>query len=212
MRAELARRWGCCAPNRFADRAGPHRRIALGLAAVCLPLVVVSAGALAGGGLSTSGSAAAHLVSAIGCGWLAADLFRTGRVTRLNGLPHTSSVVLLGGIGMLVVFARVEPSIGFGPPILLVTGLGLLVGGYILLMTAERLRDRSLAVVGRWAIVGGAVLVGAVELGRTISMLPGAPIEAGGLGLVAVSILATGCFEARVLLRGAALLRALAQR
>jgi len=159
-----------------------------------------------------AGSAAAHLVSAVGCGWLAFDLFRTGMVNRANGLPHTSSVVLLGGIGLLVVFARVEPSIGFGPPMLLVTGLGLLVGGYILLISAERLRDRSFGVVGRLAIVGGTVLVGAMELGRTVSMLPNAPIEAGGLGLVAVLLLATGWFEARVLLRGAALHRALAQR
>ncbi len=212
MGADLARRWGCCALNRGADRAGGYRRIAVGLAAICLPLVVVAAGAIIGGGPSTTGSAAAHLVAAVGCGWLAFDLFRTGVANRANGLPHTSSVVLLGGVGLLVVFARVEPSIGFGPPMVLVTGLGLLVGGYIMMTSAERQRDRSLAVVGRWAIVGGAVLVGAMELGRTVSMLPGAPIEAGGLGLVAVLLLATGWFEARVLLRGAALHRALAQR
>jgi len=195
-----------------ADRAGSYRRIALGLAAICLPLVVAAAGAFTGEGSSTTGSASAHLVVAVGCGWLAFDLFRTGLANRNNGLPHTSSVVLLGGIGLLVVFARVEPSIGFGPPMLLVTGLGLLVGGYIMLMSAERQRDRSVAVVGRWAIVGGAVLVGAMELGRAVSISTGAPIEAGGLGLVAVLLLATGWFEARVLLRGAALHRALAQR
>ncbi len=158
--AGLARWWGCCAANRLADRAGGYRRIAAGLAAVSLPLSVVAAEAAWSGGRSSPGPALAHLVVAIGCGWLGADLLRGGSSLRVDGLPHISSGVLLIGIGLLVLVARSEPAVGFGSPMILAFGLIALIGGFVALMASERHRDRLLAVVGRWAVVGGAVVVG----------------------------------------------------
>ncbi len=147
-----------------------------------------------------------------GCAWLAVDLCRSGSALTGNGLPHLSSIALLAGIGLLVVLAPVEPAVGFGPPLPLATGLAALVGGYLVLMAAERNRDRFLVLVGRSAVVTGAVLVGTWELGRAASAHPLAPLLAVGLGAVAVALLAMAWCEARVLLRGAALYRTLVRR
>lgn len=203
--------WACSAPNRLADRAGGYRRIAIGLAALPIPLVIMGGALLADGGPASG--AMAHVVAALGCGWLACNLVQCGSSLNRRARPHASSVGLLTAIGLLIGLAPVEPTAGFGPPVLLVVGMAGLVAGYVVLMAAERRgNDRFLFMAGRWSIVAGAILVGAMQLGQTVIGFAVAPLYATGLGTVATLLLVMAWSEARVLRRGAALLRALARR
>ena len=209
--AAVARWWGCCAVNEWADRAGSHRRIAAALAVLPFPLVGLAV-VLVVDGRSSTGYALAHLAVAASSGWLAADLLSSASALNRHHRPHASSVSLLVGIGLLVGQAPVEPAVGFGPPMLLLTGMAALMTGYLVVVGAERQRDRFVAIVGRWSIVLGAVVVGAVEVGQMVLRFSVAPARAIGLGAVAFVLLVMGWCEARVLLRGVALFRALAQR
>ncbi|MEL6986065.1 MAG: hypothetical protein AAFO29_26790, partial [Actinomycetota bacterium] len=131
----------------------------------------------------------------------------------LDGSPHTSSIALVGGIVLLgILVAREDTATGFGPQALLVIGLVFLTGGYVVMAAAMRYHDRLLSMVGRAIMVLGATLVGAMELGRATYTVGSAPIEATGLGLVAVALLLTAACEARLLVRGAALYWNLARR
>lgn len=205
--------WSDCALNHAGDRAGGYRRIAAGLAALPGPLLIAAVGGLSVEEPSV-GSALARVLVAVACGWLARDLVRHASANGVNGSPHTSSIALAGGIVLLAILVAREETVavGFGPPALLVSGLVALVGGYIVFAAATAYHDRLLAMVGRGIVVVGAGLVGVIEFGQAVLIGRGAMIEAIGLGLIAVVLLATAACEARVLMRGAALYRTLARR
>lgn len=209
-RAALLRWWGCSAPNQMADRACRFRRLAIGLAALPIPLVIM-AGVLVADDRSTR-YAIAHLVVAVGSAWLAFDLIDRASSLNRRGRPHASSVVLLIGLGLLIGVAVIDPMAGFSPPVLSAIGLSMLVVGYLALLAAERCDEPLLFMAGRWTIVAGAFLVAVIQGAQTIIGYSAAPAYAAGLGAVAFLLLAMGWSEARVLLRGAALHRVLARR
>jgi hypothetical protein len=208
----LASRWGCSAPNRLADRAGRYRRLAVAAALLPAPLLAMGVASAAGRG-SSPGYTGAHLALAGACAWLAADLFRRASVLDRRAWPVASGVAVLT---CLVLLARLRPpgfSVPLGSPAVVTPALVALFVAFVGLVLAERLADRFLALVGRWALVGGGALLGAVELSQALAALIGSPADAGaqayaaGLGVAALLLVLTAYFEARILFRGLALFR-----
>lgn len=211
-RDELARWWGCWWPNRVLDGAGPYRRVAAALLTLPLPLIGLATSST----LRTSTSAgyrSLHLVAAVGCLWFSVDVIRTGAVSR-DGRPHPGAIAL--GLAVISLIAArpvaLDLGLGVGPLALLGPALAVLIGALTLATVGEHRRVPLLIVLARITMVGGVLVLGSVglgEAGRAFSIAPDAAI---GRGVVAAILLALAVTEARVLLRGRALLRAAAQR
>ncbi len=209
---DLARWWGCWWPNRALDRAGPYRRVTAALVMLPLPLVVLAAATGSHHPLP-AGYLILHLVVAASCLWLAADLIRSATISH-GARPRPSVIVLAAGAVALLAArpADLDPRLGFGPVGLVALGLGLLIGAVVLNTAGEHRADPFLTVTGRWSMVGGTLVIGATGLGQAGRAVAAGPGSAAGLAGLAVVLLSLASFEARVLLRGMALLRAPAQR
>lgn len=208
---DVSLRVGCSAPNRIADRAGRYRRVAVALALLPAPLMVMGL-ALLGDGVSPPGFVAAHLVMALSCGWLAADLVWRASIVDRRGLPLASAVAMVVGLALLASSRPDGSPVGFGPATAIAPAVIAVVLALAMLVLAERLGDGLLSMVGRSLLVGGAALLGLVELVQAMAAYPGSPTWALGLGAAAWLLVLTACFEARVLVRGLALFRLASRR
>jgi hypothetical protein len=198
--------FGCCLPNRLADRAGRYRRLAAALAALPAPLLVMAV-VLAAREPSSSHPVAVHLFLAGACLWLAVDLVRRGSVLDDQDRPVISVVAVLAALALMADLQPPGSIVRFGPATILVPVLVAIALAFAALVVAERCSDCLLAMLGRAALAGGAASLGAVELIQSTTAYPRSPVYGVALGTSAVTLLAMACFEARVLWRGVALMR-----
>ena len=186
------------------------------MAAALLTLPLPLIGLATSSTLRTSTSAgyrSLHLVAAVGCLWFSVDVIRTGAVSR-HGRPHPGAIAL--GLAVISLIAArpvaLDLGLGVGPLALLGPALAVLIGALTLATVGEYRRVPLLIVLARVAMVGGVLVLGSVGLGEAGRAFSIAPDTAIGRGVVAAILLALAVAEARVLLRGRALLRAAAQR
>lgn len=199
-------RLGCSAPNRVADRAGRYRRLAVGLALLPIPLLVMALAAALDDAASGP-YVAVHVAVAAACAWTAVDLIWRGSVLDQRDLPLASAVAVMVGHGLLAHLRPVASAARFGPPAAVLPVLTVVALAFAALVVGERSSDRLLSVLGRAVLAAGMALLGLVELAQTTVVFSESPTYAVALGVAAWLLMMTAYFEARVLLRGVALLR-----
>ena len=86
FRSAVTVRWGRSALNRLADRAGRHRRIALGSAILAVPILVQSLAVMGRSEFRAFG--ALHLLVAGSLLWLTCDLMRYGSLVDGRSRPR----------------------------------------------------------------------------------------------------------------------------
>lgn len=204
--------------NGLLDQAGSYRRLACGLALVPVPLAVLGM-AVVGRSLGSEGEhgfyrsyGAIYLGFAGACLWMAIDLVRRASILDRGGWPVPGAFAVATGLGLLVGLRPPALILSVGPRVVITPAVVALLVGLAVLIVAEWWRDRLLLMVGRWVVVGGATLVGGAAVSRAVAIGGHERWYAAGLFGLALVLIITAYFEARVLIRGAALFRVLVRR
>lgn len=203
----FASRWGNWAPNRLADRAGRHRRLAIGCALLTVPFLVMAANPAAA--YHDKLFATSKVLVGLSFLWVARDLIGTGSL--IGGgvlrLPHMSVVSLAGSFAL---FHRhrndhFESLIEAQP--LLRPGI-ILFGVAVVVLAVDDRRQRPSQLggfAGRLLLVCGASIVGLASIGAMFAGYLSPPAYSLGVSSAGVLLIGMAVFEGRLLWRALAL-------
>lgn len=201
--AGFASRWGNSPPNRWADLAGRHRRLAVGSALLTVPFVVMAAAPSES--YSDRLFSAAHLLAAVSLLWLAWDLVRFASLVSAWRLPHASIVAL--AVSFWVLYRHRTEQFEMlveNQPLLLpgVAMIGLAIG--VMVLADRNPQPQLYSGIGRLLLVSSAVPVGvATTVGVIVGLRFG--VYSVGVALASVLLVTIALFEGRLLWRAVAL-------
>lgn len=183
--------------NRIMDRAGRHRRLAIGFVLLAVPVFLMGAGFL----LTPRHVVFAfcHFGAAASFLWVASQLVRRGSFVDDRGLPHAGVAGLFASVILLRLTAPDELTEVLGARIALVAGFLVLAIAIIALVAADRRPDPLIGLVGRGLLVIGSAATGSVQFIRALNGLDGYPGYSIGLASIGALLLAMSAFEGRLL-------------
>lgn len=185
--------------NRLADRAGRHRRIAVGFSLLTVPMLVM------GFVLAASGEplvfTLSHFAAAGSLGWLARDLVVRRSLVNSTGIPHLSVVSLCLAFGSVRISCPEEFEAELGLRRLVTAGLLVLGLALITMALGDRSPDPTVGLAGRLILIVGGATLGLGQIGRMINGYDTHPLYALSLGVAGLLLLALSGFEARLVLR-----------
>ena len=187
--------------NALADRAGRHRRLAIGFGLLSTPIGFMGVALWLAQGFTVF--ALCHFVVAGAILWLARDLVTEASFVDQRGMPHPSLGALLAAVLVLRIASTEAFKQEFGsvPPLAL--SLAVLGLSMVLLVASDRRSDPATALAGRVLLVFGGLVFGTTQLARMTTGFASYPLYATGLGAIGVLLLAMAVFEARLLVRTA---------
>ncbi|MGI9596734.1 MAG: hypothetical protein ACR2QK_11270 [Acidimicrobiales bacterium] len=200
--------WGDSPPNHFADRAGRHRRVAIGFALLTAPMVMMASALLIQGRFVIF--ALAHLASAGSFLWVAWDLTRHASLIGRRNLPHVSVLALFLAFAGLRLSCPEGFVRDFGARPFFVPGLVMLGAALVILAVDDGRTAKTpqlTGLIGRVVLILGGVVLGLAEIAAMVNGLPALPVYSLGLGVVGSLLLATAASEARLLLLAVSLAR-----
>ncbi len=179
--------------------------MAIGFGLLTVPMVVMAWALLADGRFLLF--AVAHLAVAASFLWVAADLIKKASLVDDGGRPLASLLALFLTFASLRIACPPDFGQEFGQMPVLTPGLFLLGAALALLAADDRKPNRLVGLAGRISLIVGGAVVGLAEIGRMLHGVAPYPAFSIALGAVGVLLFGMSIFEARLVLRGFALVR-----
>lgn len=190
--------------NRFIDRAGRHRRIAICFALATLPALIMGWSVLADHRLF----AAYHVVAAASLLWVSVALIRRGAFVDGAGMPPAALGALVGSLVLIRLSAPASVSQGLGGELPLILSHVVLLLALGVLIVGDRRLDPVAMFIGRMLLVLGGLLFGLTQVFRLFNGLDTQLWYSIGVGLVGLIFLCLSLSEARLVRRALQLLAA----